>query len=186
MLRLWIYGTVKYIDERKNHFCFTNKNPDLLKKAWISKHSLTWKEKVFESLKFAFKRSARYRVRYRRIDLLLFYPKFVITTLLTVRCVSTIPQKSDQVKPTGMELDFLTLLCSDLKSENPDPDQCFYNVQCFGSGFNESGSGSESNPDPGFWWQKIYSWKKNLIFFFITNCNLLPVVPRHPQKMSKL
>jgi hypothetical protein len=64
--------------------------------------------------------------------------------LLSVRCVSTIPQKSDQVKPTGMELNFL-LLSSDLLSENKDPDQCFYNVQCFGSGFIESGFVS-SNP----------------------------------------
>ncbi len=73
------------------------------------------------------------------IDSLLFYPKFVIPTLLSVRCVSTIPQKSDQVKPTGMELNFLLLLSSDLHSENQDPSQCFYNVQCFGSGFIESG-----------------------------------------------
>ncbi len=33
-----------------------------------------------------------------------------------------------------------------------------------------------TDPDPGFWWldiEKIYSWKKNLIYFLIKSCNLL-------------
>jgi hypothetical protein len=88
-------------------------------------HSLTWKGKVFESLKFVFKRSARYR----RNQPATILPTVCNTSapLCQVRVHNPSEVGSGQTNRYGAQ--FSLLLCSDLKSENPDPDQCFYNVR---------------------------------------------------------
>jgi hypothetical protein len=64
---------------------------------------------------------------------------------------------------------------------------CLCDLMCCGSGFTESGSGSRSNPDPGFWWSKTKekNTAENFSYIFlIKNCNLL--IPRPLEKPSAL
>ncbi len=64
---------------------------------------------------------------------------------------------------------------------------CLCDLLCCGSKFIKSGSGSRSNPDPGFWWPrtKEKNTAENFSYLFlIKNCNLL--LPRPPKSTSKL